>query len=997
IGTFHAFCARLLRTRALLAGLDPAFEILDEGLAARLRERAFADVLGEFVAGGAKALELVAAYGADALAQMIGAVYSQLRSAGQRTPRLPRPSASGEPEDEAEAIAAAGLLDALLALFGDRYAARKRERGAVDFDDLELAAGDLLRDHEEVCARWSGRFDLLMVDELQDTNRRQLAILEALARDNLFTVGDELQAIYSFRHADVDLFRARRAELAPRGASLRLTGNFRSRPALLDAVNAIFGARFEDGPGLVPMREEARGRGGPRVELLLTARAGWEQDEMRAREIAQGLPTCPLWRQAEARALARRVGELVESGAARPGEIVVLLRAVPDMEVYEGALAQRGLSTLATVGGFWERQQVADLLCYLRALANPLDEPALLGVLASPLVGISSAGLARLADGALANGRGLWHELRDADSEGLAAFGSHEREQLEGFRERFARERAAAASRPIAKLIERVLEHSAYRERVLELAAGRERVANIHKLLRLAGRFEATEGRDLRAFLDYVGRREASSDRAEPDAPVPELDGDAVRLMSVHAAKGLEFAVVCVADLGRTPKLGVPDLVVEGDLIGLRLARLREGTREPALHYALLQERGRRAQAAEEDRILYVAMTRARERLLLSGAVDLASWPDQRIGAAPIAWLGPALAAELPERTGTGASIVFDQPLDGGCGEVRVRLNAPAPQASLPGFEPSPDERPNVAEPLTTAPGGASSPRRRRAPAGETREPEPAPRPPEALTLSYTALSRLERCGYRYYLEHVIGMPERRDRGGDAGDGLGGRARGILVHRLLETVDFARSPAVGDDDVARAARELSLRVSERERSEIAALVSAVSDGSPDRRPARGSPAARLAAAAAVRREHPFAFSLGPGEPLLSGVIDLLAEDGEGGALVLDYKTDRVGESEDIESLVVREYGVQRLLYALAVLRGGATRVEIVHWFLRRPDEWVSVSYDRAQQPELQERLRARVAAAWRFDVSPKPRRELCESCPGRGTLCSYEEALTLAS
>ena len=103
------------------------------------------------------------------------------------------------------------------------------ERGAVDFDDLELCAGELLDERESVRAAWSERFELLMVDEFQDTNPRQLAILRALDRGNLFTVGDEFQSIYGFRHADVSLFRARRAELAGRGGSLALTRNYRSR------------------------------------------------------------------------------------------------------------------------------------------------------------------------------------------------------------------------------------------------------------------------------------------------------------------------------------------------------------------------------------------------------------------------------------------------------------------------------------------------------------------------------------------------------------------------------------------------------------------------------------------------------------------------------------------------------------------------------------------------------------------------------------------------
>ena len=137
---------------------------------------------------------------------------------------------------------------------------------------------------------------------------------------------------------------------------------------------------------------------------------------------------------------------------------------------------------------------------------------------------------------------------------------------------------------------------------------------------------------------------------AEPDAPAAgEAPADAVRLMSVHAAKGLEFDVVCVADLGRAPSAGVPDLLVEGERVGVRLvwssptpSRVRRWTTRSWRPSAA------KPRPREEDRIVYVAMTRARERLLLSGAVDFSSWPRERPGAPPIAWLGPALAVELP-------------------------------------------------------------------------------------------------------------------------------------------------------------------------------------------------------------------------------------------------------------------------------------------------------------------------------------------------------------
>jgi ATP-dependent exoDNAse (exonuclease V) beta subunit len=309
VGTFHGFCARLLRAHPLMAGLDPDFTILDEGFAGRLRDRAFSAALRDFVRDErSTAVDLLAAFGVDRVHAMIAAVHAQLRSQGQRLPRLPSPLAAGaesiEPE-QADAAAACLLLDELLAGFGDAYEQLKHARGAVDFDDLELCARELLDERASVWDTWSQRFELLMVDEFQDTNPRQLAILRALDRGNLFTVGDELQSIYGFRHADVSLFRARRAELAELGGSLALRSNFRSRAELLDVVNVAFAERFFDFVPLVAGREEQRpSESEPRAELLLTSRSGWEDGEDLATQVAEGLPTAPLWRQAEARLLA---------------------------------------------------------------------------------------------------------------------------------------------------------------------------------------------------------------------------------------------------------------------------------------------------------------------------------------------------------------------------------------------------------------------------------------------------------------------------------------------------------------------------------------------------------------------------------------------------------------------------------------------------------------------------------------------------------------------
>ncbi|HWX51705.1 MAG TPA: UvrD-helicase domain-containing protein, partial [Solirubrobacteraceae bacterium] len=383
VGTFHGFCARLLRAHPLAAGLDPDFAIVDEGLAGRLRQLAYGAALTGFLEGErAEAVDLIAAYGADTARRMVEQTYAELRSRGQRMPRLPRlprvePAAAGEQAEalDAEAARACLLLDELLERFGTAYEQLKRARSALDFDDLELLARELLEEHEGVRAAWSERFELLMVDEFQDTNPRQLGILTALERENLFTVGDELQSIYGFRHADVRLFRERRAELRERDRSLALTRNFRGLEPLLETVNIAFAERFEDFTPLVAARLPPPPGGPtrgdeqePLVELLLTDSQGWEESEELAAAVAAGLPHAQVWRQAEARLLAGRVAELVAEGKARAGEVVVLLRAGGDLEVFERALQLRGLRTLAAVGAFWGHQQIGDLIAYLRAL-----------------------------------------------------------------------------------------------------------------------------------------------------------------------------------------------------------------------------------------------------------------------------------------------------------------------------------------------------------------------------------------------------------------------------------------------------------------------------------------------------------------------------------------------------------------------------------------------------------------------------------------------------
>jgi ATP-dependent helicase/nuclease subunit A len=1028
VSTFHGFCARLLRVHPLQAAVEPGFQILDDGLAGRLRVLAFSDALAGFLDGlRAEAVDLVAAYGADPLRAIVLGAYAQLRSEGQVEPRLPSPRSGGQllveqregssgpagprqagAERGVEAIRACELIGELVERFGSAYAQRKQARAALDFDDLELHARSLLEQRAHVRELWAERFQLLMVDEFQDSNPRQLQVLAALDRDNLFTVGDELQSIYGFRHAEVRLFRERHMHLDKRGASLALTQNFRSRPAILAAVERIFAERIgERFAPLAPVRAVQTG-GDPIVELLITDKRGWER--LPGEDELEGMPEATPWRQAEARLLAGRVAELISSGDAQAGEIVVLLRALGDLPVYESALRRNGLRTLAGVGGFWGHQQVGDLLAWLRALANPLDELALYSTLASPLVGVSSDGLALVANAARERRRGVWQTISDGPTGLDGVLPIADRERIAAFCELFASERANAALHPISELLRRAIAATGYEAHVLSLNWGERRLANVQKLVRLARSFEAQEGRDLRGFLDHVAHVQGALGGREADAPVGDGEVDAVRLMSIHAAKGLEFPVVCVADLGRDPNLRVPDLLVDGGggRVGLRLLEL--GSPEPAsaLDFDELREEHRASQEEEEDRVLYVACTRAENRLLLSGSVAFERWPALKPGVAPIAWLAPALVPDAPKLAASQERPTGGLTIDTGNGLlVRCVLNAPdgaeEPLGDCPSDPVEESSRGSAAAararksvPTPTMGRGASGSAigGGRSPLTSQRDASTLPLVDPDATMSYTSLAELERCGYRYYLERVLRLAENRAasrRGGPDDDdgGIEARLRGTIVHVLLESMDFARPQPPSAEDASGVARTIGASVGVEECEEIAALIAGA---------LAAEPARRLRMARRARSEHPFAFSLGPTNPLVTGVLDLIVEQPDGSSLIVDYKSDRLAGDEDLERLVQRDYGFQRLLYGLAAIEDGAREVEVAHWFLERPQEWMAARFVADERNRLREQLLERVvrARAKGFAVTEVPHRGICLTCPGRGGLCSWGETRTMS-
>jgi len=690
------------------------------------------------------------------------------------------------------------------------------------------------------------------------------------------------------------------------------------------------------------------------------------------------------------------VRALLDGGAHRAGEIVVLLRATGDLHTFERALLDADVPTYVVGGrGYWAQREVRDLLAYLAVIANPRDEPALYEVLASPLVGASSDALTLLAAAGRARGDGPWPALLASvapeagePSELARALPEVDRGALAAFARLLLEERAGAPRRPLEALLGRALAATDYDLTLLGRPHGARRLANVRKLLRLAREYEAGEGRELRGFLEHVERLGGDlveQDR-ESEAPVSADGLDAVRLMTIHRAKGLEFPVVCVADLGRGAR-GGPDALVrleDDGRVGLQLLTLDEAARRPAFAYAALGDEQRAREAEEERRLFYVAMTRAEGRLILSGAIRFDPWPAPRPGEPPIAWIAPALVPEIGAALAAGERFEGARTYEGRRVRVSVARNRSADEAArgVPARQPS----------------GADAPRERAgAPAGpapDARPPAPTldlpPPPARASRLSYSALQSHARCGYRFYVERELGLPATpsREPRAPAGAQLPAALRGTLVHALLERLDFGRPAALEAHAVRELAAAHGARATDADVADLSELVA---------RFAASPLCARLAAAAGVRREAGFLFALGAGGTgtLLSGVVDVLARE-PGGTLIVDYKSDRVG-TQPLGELVERSYGIQQRVYALAALRAGAATVEIAHCFLERPAEPVLARFDPSDVAALEGALAplAERVALRDFPVSRAPGPWVCDGCPARGSLCSWPLAATI--
>jgi ATP-dependent helicase/nuclease subunit A len=617
-----------------------------------------------------------------------------------------------------------GHVDVFLSLvadFAERYTRMKDADGAVDFADLEqLTLRSLKLEGVEpitpsaLARNYQYQFKQVLVDEYQDINEVQDAILSLLSREclkgggnlesNLFCVGDVKQSIYRFRLAEAKQFLDRRAEYLKAGSHgkvIDLQTNFRSRGPLLGAINAVFERLMTKEAADLDYDESqklragqsfpdvAEGFVGSPVELHVLAKeaggGGGDSDEIALDRT-----------QREAVVLGRRILEMVgrtevparqvvdrglgggTGGKTRPvrfGDIVILLRSMR----YKGdqfAITLRSMGVAVhteSVTGYFEATEVNDVLSLLHVLDNQRQDIHLAALLRSPLVQLEDAesNLARIrlafgAEPAVPFHLAVQRYAEEKQDE-LGVF-------LRNFRSRLQGWRAEVRQRPVAEMLWNIYNETGYLAYVSGLPNGEQRQANLIELHDRAQQFGTFHRQGLGRFLTFLEKLKAETDLGQ--ASIASEAEDVVRIMSIHRSKGQEFPVVLLPDLGKAINLQDTQgsiLLDRGAGLGLAVIDPVRQIRYPSLASTIVQERLKQQALAEELRVLYVAMTRAKEHLILAGTVAEAQpdkWRQQWAGHS-----GPLPAEEvLSARTvldwvGPVAAIVPDQ--------FEVQMHAP--------------------------------------------------------------------------------------------------------------------------------------------------------------------------------------------------------------------------------------------------------------------------------------------------------------------------------
>jgi len=730
--------------------------------------------------------------------------------------------------DEVEEMRAAQITCDVAATFEkvrEAYQQAKTFRSGRDFDDLLTMALDMLRENEEIRARAALGIKFLLIDEFQDTDTTQMEIARLLVEHPggpaLFVVGDAKQSIYDFRGAEVEVFQEAKAQAAE---IIRLARNFRTVPEVLALVNDLFkrsGLLHSVEPEYVPLEVHRSGTGGRRIEFLIPEEVeDADKDEYRVEEAK-----LIAWRLDDMCRGASRV-EVYDLHAerARPadfGDVALLFRSMSSVHLYEAALRERDVPYNVVAGaGFYERQEIIDLRNLLTVLIDPHDEMALLGFLRGPLAGLSDESLALLC-----NRMGLVDAMRNE----CPAEGFPEPDRLAAARG-LLDDLRAHVEMPLPAFLRYALDRTGYEAISLTQFLGVQKAYNVRKIVDLADDFTRTRPAKLAAFVQYLDQIAGQEEIREGDAALQPEGSGAVTLMTIHKSKGLEFPIVVIPDLSRERRGPDPREVALHRTLGMaaRITNSHGKTAKPAI-YEVMNAAAEDKDAAEHARVLYVAMTRARDWLLMGGSPKPGkkTWLSTLDGLYGIVGQehGGVLSGE------DWSAVVYRQ------------ADTQARSESVPGSE----ARIEYADLARRAEPIADGARTRR-------------------VFSVTEL-----------LDFFGGEFDADDTGVAPGTARDPLLRGTLVHRLFELWPFDKPQmdleALIDSFLPRECP--SLKVREQMARDMRAIAERFQQSDICR---------RIMAAGRVQREQP--FTLRVDGALVNGIIDALLEDGT----LIDYKT-----------------------------------------------------------------------------------------------------------
>lgn len=515
------------------------------------------------------------------------------------------------------------LLDMLYSFTGDfiaLYSEKKEQAGIIDYADMEHIALRLLR-LPAVAREYRDRFSFVFIDEYQDCSPLQNALFSALARpDNLFIVGDVKQSIYGFRMAEPSMFTERIDEFSRRDAALHLSANFRSSNEVIEGVNSIFtpimtretgGVDYDETARLVHGRRDASPGG---TELHVISRSapldpGDAADENAEEQL--------LAAEAEALFAAGRIRELLgESFTDRKGNTrnykysdIVILHSSPKnvAEAWVRTLSREGIPVYAELtGGYFDAIEVQIFLNLLAIIDNPLQDIPLISVLRSPIGGFSTEELITLRADCK---EGLFYEALKAGADKDTPLGH----KAGGFLGRLKRWRAQGELYDITELIAMLLEDTGFENYVSALPGGQSRRANLEALIKNAGIY-SNSGHGIRGFLRFMEKARSGDSLGAAQI----ASANVVRLISIHKSKGLEFPAVILGGLSvYFNKKSRSSVLVLDSSLGIGLKAARGSSRELNLYHSAIAERIWRREISERMRLLYVAMTRASEKLIM--------------------------------------------------------------------------------------------------------------------------------------------------------------------------------------------------------------------------------------------------------------------------------------------------------------------------------------------------------------------------------------------